>query len=463
MNHGDVTGIRGLHLRRDGRMVFTGDQEVVAMDDLPPPDFTNFEPETYPTNDGAVCLTFARGCSWSKCAFCTQFITFSGYRTMSDEKVAEHIAAVTRRHRIRTISLNDENVTPERLRAFGAIVGRTAPGVKWMTLARLSPALADRALAGELAASGCVMLSLGLESADQKVLNLNRKGIAVQAMPAILRSLHRAGIWVHVFVIFGLPGETSASALRTIGFIHDHLDMIDSVSPTVFRLERHSAIWQDPPAFDVVCDPVPDDWCAVEMPCDTKKWMTRGESLIFIEYMIHSLVGRRQCPIEQGDLNGQYLIQLLERRGTAHLRTEMETRAGRSAAAGKALIADDALFREWMQTPVFATLASHTGTRDVLLSLPANGIFLFLNYTGQRVLKLRSLGLPLDDIQKAYRRLVSAAVEDDVEMEWKIDTFILLLLTSRIIQDGYLPAEPGAPVAAEDANDRCDMPVPGLP
>ena len=78
---------------------------------------------------------------------------------MSEGKVAEHLEAVTRRYPLKTISLNDENVVPERLREIGAVIRRIAPSIRWMTLSRLSPQLADAALVRELADSGCVMLS----------------------------------------------------------------------------------------------------------------------------------------------------------------------------------------------------------------------------------------------------------------------------------------------------------------
>jgi hypothetical protein len=435
LTRGDMADIKGLHLRRDDGVVYTGEQGMVALDELPPPDFTNFEPETYLNNDGSLCLTFARGCSWSQCTFCTQFITFNGYRVMSAGKVAEHLEAVTRRYPLKTISLNDENVIPERLREIGAVIRRIAPSVRWMTLSRLSPQLADAALVRELADSGCVMLSLGLESADQNVLNLNRKGITVASMPAILQTLHQAGIWVHVFLILGLPGETRDSALRTIRFVHDHIDLIDSLSPTTFRLERHSAIWRHPHDFGIIPEAVPDDWCAEGIPFETEKWLGRSESLIFIEYLIQSLIGLRQCPIEQADLNGQYLMQLLERLGTVGVRAEMAKRAQMSAAAQDALSSNQALFQQWMTSAVFQQLAVNTNGQDLLLSLPARSIFLFLNYTGQKILKLRSVGLSLEEIKQSYRHLICASDEDDIEQGWRIDTFSLLVLASRLMQE----------------------------
>jgi anaerobic magnesium-protoporphyrin IX monomethyl ester cyclase len=433
----DTSRIKGLHLRRGDQVIFTGYQEMISLDELPPPDFAGFEPDSYLANDGSLCLTFARGCSWSRCAFCTQFVSYDGYRAMSSERVAEHLTALTRRYRLRTVSLNDENVTPERLRDFGAIVRQTSPDLRWMALARLSPKLSDANLARELSDSGCTMLSLGLESADQSVLNLNRKGISARSVPSILRNLNDAGIWTHIFLIFGLPGETYDSAVRTIRFIHDNLDAIDSFSPTTFRLERHSTVLQRPGDFGIISSNVPPDWCSSPIPFDTTTWTRPGEAFVFVEHLIQSLVGHRQCSIEQGDLNGQYILQMLGRMGTERIRDEMRNRADMTAAARDALTADDALFQRWLSTPPARILQSESNGQEVILSIPSRGVFLSVNNAGLAILKLRSLGLPLEEIKKLCCLPAGRPVEDDAEREWQVDTFNLLVLISRLIQESF--------------------------
>ncbi|MBI4321697.1 MAG: B12-binding domain-containing radical SAM protein [Chloroflexi bacterium] len=436
----DIFSIKGLYLRRGDRVIFTGCQDPISLDELPPPDFTGFEPDSYLANDGSICLTFARGCSWSRCAFCTQFVSYDGYRTMSSERVAEHLSALTGRYSLRTISLNDENVTPERLRDFASIVRRNSTDLRWMALARLSPKLADANLARKLFDSGCRMLSMGLESADQGVLKLNKKGVSVRSVPSILRNLNGAGIWTHIFIILGLPGETSDSAVRTIRFIHRNLDFIDSFSPTTFRLERHSTVWQRPSDFGIVPAEVPADWCSISIPFDTTTWTRPGEAFVFTEFLIQSLLGYRQCSIEQGDLNGQYLLQMLDRMGAEGLREEMRKRARMTAAARDALMWDDARFQEWLRCPSARRLQSDANGHGVLFSIPSRSLFLSINSTGQMILKLRSLGLSLEKIKKMCHLPAGGSVDAGTEQEWRVDTFNLLLLVSRLIQES-LPEE----------------------
>ena len=454
----DASRVKGLFARRNGEVVCTGPQEVVALDSLPPPDFSGFEPKTYLANGGSVGLAFARGCSWSRCAFCTQFVSYDGYRAMSQERIAEHVVAVTRRYQIRTISLNDENVTPARLREFGEVVRATAPGLRWMALARLSPKLADTELARELADSGCAMLSLGLESADQDVLNLNRKGISVQSLPAILRTLNDAGIWTHVFLIFGLPGESGASAVRTIRFAHENLGALDSLSPTTFRLERHSAVWAEPQSFGIVPAEVPGDWCNSAISFDTTASIRPGEAYAFVEYLIQSLLGQRQCPIEQGELNGQYILQLLAQLGVSGLRAAMEDRATMTSAARDALTADNTLFQRWLGHPSAASLlAGSGGNEKVLLTNPGRGVYLAVNRTGLTILKLRSLGLPLEDIKKLCALSGGPPDADNAEREWQVDTFNLLVLISRLVQEA-LGDPAGAAMALQKSAPGSPLP-----
>ena len=65
--------------------------------------------------------------------------------------------------------------------------------------------------------------------------------------------------------------------------------------------------------------------------------------------------------------------------------------------------------------------------------------FFFVNYTGQKILKLRSVGLSLEEIKQSYRHLIGASEEDDIEHGWRIDTFSLLVLASRLMQESLSP------------------------
>ncbi len=445
----DPAAARGLHVLRGGETFFTGEAPEFDLASLPSPDFSDFEPPRYLGWNGSVCLTFSRGCSWRKCAFCTQHLCFGGYREMSEGQVAAHMADVVARLPVKVISVNDENLTPKRLRQFASIFRGVAPGVRWQGLARLTPQLADRNLTRELADSGCRMLALGLESASQQVLNLVRKGIPVRRVSEIVSSLQESGIWVHLFLIFGLPGETRETALETIRFVQEHLERFDSISPTTFRLERGSAIAEDPERFGVRKLPTPADHFGSEIPFATERWLPREEALIFFDLLISLLVGARQCPVEQADLNGQYLIELLAAHGAAKVRQWMEERADKTWAARQLLTDDDGLFRLWSSGRAGRQLAQAAPEGFQLLELPDKGLFALVNQAGRTLFKLRSMGLTLESIKALGGRLGGES-RDPAESDWQIDGFVLAFLVTRFIQETLDLAAPNHRDAAPE-------------
>lgn len=67
--------------------------------------------------------------------------------------------------------------------------------------------------------SGFRMCLFGLESANQKTLNIVNKGIKVEDYKFIVRAA-KAGLEPHVAVMFGFPWETDADARKTLALVH---------------------------------------------------------------------------------------------------------------------------------------------------------------------------------------------------------------------------------------------------
>src|SRR5262249_22314887 len=66
--------------------------------------------------------------------------------------------------------------------------------------------------------AGCFMFGLGLESADQGVLDGAKKELDIKKVPELVRLINKVGIETQAFFIMGLPGETRATVERTVGF-----------------------------------------------------------------------------------------------------------------------------------------------------------------------------------------------------------------------------------------------------
>jgi radical SAM superfamily enzyme YgiQ (UPF0313 family) len=114
-------------------------------------------------------------------------------------------------------------------------------GVPWYGFARISPLLMDYEFCAALRKSGCVMLKLGLESGDQRVLDRMNKGIDIDTASLVLKTLKRAGISTYVYLIFGTPAETLPAARKTLEFVVTHKEEIGFLNVAIFNMPLCSA------------------------------------------------------------------------------------------------------------------------------------------------------------------------------------------------------------------------------
>lgn len=92
--------------------------------------------------------------------------------------------------------------------------------VKWFGNARADN-LVSLDFVKKLKASGCWMLSMGIESASEEVRKDMVKRLEEQKVRAAFRNLREAGIRSFAFFIYGYPGETAESMERTTAYALD--------------------------------------------------------------------------------------------------------------------------------------------------------------------------------------------------------------------------------------------------
>jgi hypothetical protein len=123
-------------------------------------------------------------------------------------------------------------------------------GISWLADSRFEPFFSD-AVGKKISLAGCKMLYFGLESANDRVLKCMDKGIQKENVLRICKHCKDAGIWAHLFLIFGFPTETHKEARETMDFIISNNDMIRSISFGSFQLTRHSKVYENPSSFKV--------------------------------------------------------------------------------------------------------------------------------------------------------------------------------------------------------------------
>jgi hypothetical protein len=176
------------------------------------------------------------GCYWARCSFCPERAEGNLYKPIPARKAVRELRALTDRMRPSLVHLVDNAVSPAMLRALI----EHPPGAPWYGFVRITPELTDPAFCSALRQSGCVMLKLGVESGDQKVLDYLDKGTTVEMSSRALICLGEAGIATYVYLLFGTPPETRQEALKTLAFTVAHSPYIDFLNLAIFNLPINS-------------------------------------------------------------------------------------------------------------------------------------------------------------------------------------------------------------------------------
>jgi radical SAM superfamily enzyme YgiQ (UPF0313 family) len=133
------------------------------------------------------------------------------------------------------IHLLDNAISPVLLKALC----KSPPGAPWYGFTRITQHLTDLDFCRALKKSGCVMLKLGIETGDQRVLDHERKGLDISMASHVLRTLKQAGIGTYVYLLFGTPAESQVEAETTLDFTVRHSADIDFLNLAIFNMPVH--------------------------------------------------------------------------------------------------------------------------------------------------------------------------------------------------------------------------------
>jgi hypothetical protein len=229
----------------------------VDINDVPTPEFSGLPLHTYLAPHLILPLYTSRSCPF-RCSFCTIPYASSEFRMREPDLVVQDIAALKEKHGTRLFTFVDETLTMPALRGVSAGIAECGLNIKWYGETRFQPGI-DQELALLLRRSGCTKLQFGLESYNQRVLDLMQKDVRVEWIRPNIESCLSAGIAVHLFTFTGFPGETEEEARQTHAFAQEMLRISEeryanpfsSVGSGPFNLEVYSDVHVNPQKYGV--------------------------------------------------------------------------------------------------------------------------------------------------------------------------------------------------------------------
>ncbi len=211
------------------------------------PTFEGYDLVKYRGRDH-LALIMGRGC-FRSCSFCSDKPDQGRYRAFNFEKVMQAIAFYKERYWIGGITWNDLILNGDltQLDRYCDVLLENKVELVWDGQATAHRVMNKREqLFGKMRRSGCTDLTYGLESFDDGVLAMMRKGYTVDIAVDTLRLTKGAGITTGINLICGFPGETEAQFQQTLAGLEEARPWIDRVtSLSICAVVPGSPLWTE--------------------------------------------------------------------------------------------------------------------------------------------------------------------------------------------------------------------------
>jgi radical SAM superfamily enzyme YgiQ (UPF0313 family) len=204
-------------------------------------------------------LTVAHGCYWKKCSFCDVSLDYiSRYEGASAATLVDRIEAIVKETGQTGFHFVDEAAPPKALKTLSAELIRRQLSVSWWGNIRFEKSFSP-ALCQQMADSGCIAISGGLEVASDRLLNLMKKGVSVEQVARVTKAFSDAGILVHAYLMYGFPTQTVQDTVDALEYVRQLFETgcIQSGFFHRFACTVHSPVGQHPEEYGVTLQPLP--------------------------------------------------------------------------------------------------------------------------------------------------------------------------------------------------------------
>ena len=229
-------------------------QDIKNLDELPFPDYDGFAYSEYmkQINHEVAYITASRSCPF-KCTFCFH-PSGDKYRKRSLDNIFKEIDYLLDTYKVDTLVVSDELFAPKRDRVLEFCERIAKYQIKWVVQLRVCDV--DEEMLKIMRDSGCISISYGIESADDRILSSMVKKITLAQVEKALKLTYDVGIDIQGGLIFGDAEETKESVASSLKWYDERphyaldLNMIHIFPGTVlYKNALVRGILKDPVKF----------------------------------------------------------------------------------------------------------------------------------------------------------------------------------------------------------------------
>jgi len=225
-NGGEISQVKGIVYRRNGTVEKTATRELVPdLDSLPKPAWDllpDLKKFYRPSIMGylrlpANSIVLSRGCPFH-CTFCSSAVFGNTIRAYSADVAFQMISEMHHRYGIKELEIRDENFVVDKHRVLELCERLLSSeiDITWSCNARVD-AISPEMLT-VMKHAGCWQIAFGIESGDQTILDIEKKGVLLEEICQAVQWTYEAGIQARGFFMLGHPGETESTLRKTVDF-----------------------------------------------------------------------------------------------------------------------------------------------------------------------------------------------------------------------------------------------------
>ncbi len=229
LESGDLSKIKSIAYQDNGEIIVNERRKPVKhLDSIPLPEWSLFPMERYTTcvryfnhepGDRTLVIITSRGCI-NECSFCYRME--KGIRIRSADSVVEEMRLLNENYGVNSFFIADEMFITSKKRVFNFQEALEKSGLKIKFFCSARVDIMDEESVDSMKETGCQLLSFGMESSDQKVLDLMNKNATVEENIRAAEITKKAGIGSGLNFIWGLPGDTEKSLKGNVELIKEY-------------------------------------------------------------------------------------------------------------------------------------------------------------------------------------------------------------------------------------------------
>jgi len=224
-NKNALGSVKGICFKKNKKIICTQKRGLIQnLDMLPLPAWDLIEKEKYdmPTSycrkNPVGPMETSRGCPYG-CVYCNKNIFGRTFRVKSPQRVVAEVNHMLNSG-FREIHFIDDTFSNdiERAKKICDEIKKEKLNFPWALPNGIRIDRIDRELLKKMYSSGCYWLAFGVESGDQKILNMIGKSITLNRIRTVFKMAKDIGFETEAFFMLALPGDTKKTMQKTIDF-----------------------------------------------------------------------------------------------------------------------------------------------------------------------------------------------------------------------------------------------------